>query len=164
MRGLTYTLRAPTGKDDHYVDVTVCGEGNESRGLSMRVKGDSMGIAELLTRTVAQHRINRRALHPLADEAVALLANLAANPAEHAKVTANAPNRVSWPMPGWIRVPGLAAVPRATPTNQPSPALPAASWLEDPTGRHELRYWDGKLWTEHVSDRQQVTTDPLNPT
>lgn len=26
------------------------------------------------------------------------------------------------------------------------------SWLADPTGRHELRYWDGAAWTESVSD------------
>lgn len=25
-------------------------------------------------------------------------------------------------------------------------------WLPDPTGRHELRYWDGARWSEHVSD------------
>jgi hypothetical protein len=31
-------------------------------------------------------------------------------------------------------------------------ALPA-SWLADPGMRHELRYWDGQRWTEHVSDR-----------
>jgi hypothetical protein len=28
----------------------------------------------------------------------------------------------------------------------------AAGWLVDPTGRHELRYWSGTAWTEHVSD------------
>lgn len=33
-------------------------------------------------------------------------------------------------------------------------------WLADPTGRHELRYWDGEEWTEHVSDGGQQGTDP----
>lgn len=28
-----------------------------------------------------------------------------------------------------------------------------AAWHPDPTGRHQLRYWDGQDWTEHVSDR-----------
>jgi hypothetical protein len=28
-----------------------------------------------------------------------------------------------------------------------------ASWLPDPGGTHELRYWDGTAWTEHVSDQ-----------
>ena len=27
-----------------------------------------------------------------------------------------------------------------------------ASWLPDPLGRHELRYWDGTEWTSHISD------------
>jgi uncharacterized protein (AIM24 family) len=40
----------------------------------------------------------------------------------------------------------------------------AANWHPDPTGRHELRYWDGTQWTEHVSDRGAVATDPLEPT
>ena len=28
----------------------------------------------------------------------------------------------------------------------------AASWYPDPHGRAELRYWDGSVWTEHVSN------------
>ena len=40
----------------------------------------------------------------------------------------------------------------------PVSALPpsddaAASWQPDPFRRHELRFRDGELWTEHVSDR-----------
>ncbi|MDQ3352503.1 MAG: DUF2510 domain-containing protein, partial [Actinomycetota bacterium] len=26
-----------------------------------------------------------------------------------------------------------------------------ANWYPDPSHRHELRYWDGTTWTEHVS-------------
>src|SRR3954465_7043469 len=36
-----------------------------------------------------------------------------------------------------------------------------ARWIEDPTGRHELRYWNGSEWTEHVSDQGVVAADPL---
>jgi uncharacterized protein YxjI len=36
-----------------------------------------------------------------------------------------------------------------------------ASWHPDPTGRHELRYWDGTAWTDHVSDRGITATDPV---
>ena len=25
-----------------------------------------------------------------------------------------------------------------------------AAWREDPSGKDELRYWDGTTWTEHV--------------
>ena len=36
-----------------------------------------------------------------------------------------------------------------------------ASWQRDPSGAHELRYWDGGAWTEHVSDRGATSQDPL---
>ena len=36
-----------------------------------------------------------------------------------------------------------------------------AKWLTDPTGAHELRYWDGNQWTEHVSDAGVSSTDFL---
>lgn len=35
-----------------------------------------------------------------------------------------------------------------------------ASWLADPTGAHELRYWNGTAWTEHVSDSGVTAADP----
>ena len=35
----------------------------------------------------------------------------------------------------------------------------AGGWRADPTRRHELRYWDGNSWTEHVSDRGVQDTD-----
>ncbi|MCW2816374.1 MAG: hypothetical protein JWN84_3829 [Nocardioides sp.] len=37
-----------------------------------------------------------------------------------------------------------------------------ADWHPDPTGRHELRYWDGSRWTEHVSDRGVQSTSPMD--
>jgi len=30
--------------------------------------------------------------------------------------------------------------------------LPLPSWHPDPFGRHQLRYWDGSVWTPHVVD------------
>lgn len=32
-------------------------------------------------------------------------------------------------------------------------------WLPDPAGRHQLRWWDGTRWTEHVSDDGETSTD-----
>lgn len=40
-----------------------------------------------------------------------------------------------------------------------SPAAPAAAWLPDPTRRHELRYFDGSGWTEHVSSGGTISVD-----
>jgi uncharacterized protein YxjI len=41
--------------------------------------------------------------------------------------------------------------------------IPAA-WHADPLGRHELRYWDGQRWTDHVSSNGQQAIDPVTGT
>ena len=38
-----------------------------------------------------------------------------------------------------------------------------ANWHPDPMGRHQLRYWDGTAWTDHVSDNGVQASDPLQP-
>jgi Domain of unknown function (DUF4328)/Protein of unknown function (DUF2510) len=38
-----------------------------------------------------------------------------------------------------------------------------ANWYPDPSGRHQLRYWDGARWTENVSDAGVVGRDQLPP-
>ena len=40
----------------------------------------------------------------------------------------------------------------------PSASAPA-NWYPDPSGRFELRYWNGDKWTEHVSTGGQQSTD-----
>lgn len=35
-----------------------------------------------------------------------------------------------------------------------------ANWYADPFGRHEVRYWDGDAWTEHVASHGRQSTDP----
>ena len=37
-----------------------------------------------------------------------------------------------------------------------------ANWYPDPQGRHELRYWDGGQWTEHISNQGVTGSDPLD--
>jgi len=44
----------------------------------------------------------------------------------------------------------------------PAPSNTAAAWLPDPAGHHELRYWNGSSWTEHVSDQGSSGTDTLS--
>ncbi len=46
------------------------------------------------------------------------------------------------------------------PSAYPSVGSPAAGWHPDPSERHELRFWDGTNWTEHVSDQGVTATDP----
>ncbi len=45
-----------------------------------------------------------------------------------------------------------AAEPAALPPAPPAPPG-AAAWLPDPTGEHDLRYWDGAEWTDHVANK-----------
>jgi hypothetical protein len=55
---------------------------------------------------------------------------------------------------GWV--PPLPYVPAQTPA-------PLFGWYPDPTGRHEQRYWDGKHWSDRVSDNSVRSDDPLHP-
>ena len=53
--------------------------------------------------------------------------------------------------------------PQAEPAAEAAPAVESAvpaGWYADPSGRFELRYWDGTAWTEHVSRAGQQFTDP----
>jgi hypothetical protein len=44
-------------------------------------------------------------------------------------------------------------VPATQPVGARGQGIAPAGWFADPGRRHELRYWDGQRWTEHVSDR-----------
>ncbi len=35
------------------------------------------------------------------------------------------------------------------------------NWYPDPSGRHQHRYWDGQVWTEHVSDHGRQGVDAI---
>ncbi|HEX8769199.1 MAG TPA: DUF2510 domain-containing protein, partial [Acidimicrobiales bacterium] len=58
------------------------------------------------------------------------------------------------PAPPPPATPALApdAPPLPTPPD-PAPEESAPGWFPDPGRGHELRYWDGSAWTDHVSDR-----------
>ena len=36
----------------------------------------------------------------------------------------------------------------------------APGWHPDPSGRWQLRWWDGTSWTDHVANGGRVTSDP----
>ncbi|HNJ97043.1 MAG TPA: phospholipid scramblase-related protein [Ilumatobacteraceae bacterium] len=36
-----------------------------------------------------------------------------------------------------------------------------ANWYPDPTKRHQMRYWNGTAWTDHVSDNGIQGNDPV---
>jgi hypothetical protein len=55
------------------------------------------------------------------------------------------------PSPGTSPIPSApAAVAPSAPVG-PAP-LPPPMWAADPSGRHQMRYWDGSAWTDYVSD------------
>ena len=56
----------------------------------------------------------------------------------------------------------VAAVVKSSPDAGLPPPPMGAQWVSDPTRRHELRLWDGRQWTGHVSDRGQSGDDPLS--
>jgi hypothetical protein len=65
------------------------------------------------------------------------------------------------PPPGTV-FPGLGeSGPPGAPVLPPAPAPSPRTWLPDPGGRHELRYWDGIKFTEHVADGGKISVDPL---
>ena len=57
--------------------------------------------------------------------------------------------------------PTQASTPASSASAAPATSSGApAAWYADPSGRFELRYWDGKEWTEHVARGGQQFTDP----
>jgi Protein of unknown function (DUF2510) len=45
-------------------------------------------------------------------------------------------------------------------TGEPhDPNVAPAGWHPDPSGRYQLRYWDGTRWTEHVTSNGVPATD-----
>jgi len=46
------------------------------------------------------------------------------------------------------------------PAPQARPVVPAR-WYPDPTGRHDLRFWDGSAWSSHVATGGRSSADPV---
>jgi hypothetical protein len=55
---------------------------------------------------------------------------------------------------------GTAATGTTSTASSVGDAVAPAAWYPDPSGRFELRYWNGSAWTEHVSRNGQQFTDP----
>ena len=61
-----------------------------------------------------------------------------------------------WPVLDSANRPMAAPRPSSL-TVMPQPPTPAvvpvaAGWLQDPSGEHAFRYWDGNAWTTNVHD------------
>ncbi|HLX77462.1 MAG TPA: DUF2510 domain-containing protein [Acidimicrobiales bacterium] len=57
--------------------------------------------------------------------------------------------------------PGAFVPPTAPPPDDGSGHPPLFGWYADPTKRHALRYWDGRVWSDHVADDGNISSDPI---
>ncbi len=55
----------------------------------------------------------------------------------------------------------VAVMPAGAGATHLPPPPQGSQWAKDPTGRHELRLWDGRQWTANVSTRGVSGWDPL---
>ncbi len=58
---------------------------------------------------------------------------------------------------GWIII---ACIPRRTGALTRE-QKPSRGWYPDPTGAHELRFFDGNQWMADVADKGEMSTDPI---
>ena len=75
------------------------------------------------------------------------------------RVATNGVERMETPVADVLDVAGsMATGPEAA-----GSAAPAydPDWYPDPTGRHEVRYFDGTTWTEHVANNGLSALDPI---
>jgi|GEM_PF-2842509 len=63
---------------------------------------------------------------------------------------------------GERRLPGPDGWRPAEAGEQPSGYPPLFGWYADPTRRHEHRYWDGRHWSDTVSDGGERSIDPVD--
>jgi len=54
---------------------------------------------------------------------------------------------------------GFAAAQSQAQSSGAVPSVPA-NWYKDPSGRFEMRYWNGTEWTEHVATAGKQSIDP----
>lgn len=108
------------------------------------------------------HAIMRREGAPSAAEAPAEVATAApaAAGAAPAEVVAPAEPVAVTPIESAQPVAASAAAASAPSNATVAITHTPAGWYPDPSGRFEMRYWDGLAWTEHVSRQGQQYTDP----
>ena len=83
----------------------------------------------------------------------------AATPATAPTPTSPTPATPS-PSPTPVSQPAATVASSTTVASSVGDAVAPAAWYPDPSGRYELRYWNGSAWTEHVSRNGQQFTDP----
>jgi Protein of unknown function (DUF2510) len=62
--------------------------------------------------------------------------------------------------PAAVVAPAATVTPPVAAASVAPASTTPAGWYPDPSGRFEMRYWDGNGWTEHVARQGQQYTDP----
>lgn len=66
----------------------------------------------------------------------------------------------TWSTGTTAAVPTIADQSTGSSTSTTGDAMAPANWYKDPSGRFELRYWNGSQWTEHVAKGGVQSIDP----
>ncbi|MGD9792147.1 MAG: DUF2510 domain-containing protein [Acidimicrobiia bacterium] len=72
---------------------------------------------------------------------------------------------LGWEVCGWASVDrtiglnAFVAIMKRQAKEYLHPNPPATGWHKDPSDRHEMRFFDGVRWTEHISDAGVQGTD-----
>ena len=61
----------------------------------------------------------------------------------------------------WLAAASGTPVHEAYSSGYTTASAPAPQWHPDPTGRHQVRLWDGVKWSDQVSDDGIVSTDQI---
>lgn len=127
---------------------------------SIRVEKDGLRFSKVLVATstgVIGFRVGHDEAKSIAGQLTQLMTGshpaqqvAAADPTINV-VVAHAPAATPAPPPPQVVGSSIAPAPPGTP----------AGWVADPSGCHELRYWDGGRWTEYVSDAGMQSTDAI---
>lgn len=72
-------------------------------------------------------------------------------------------------LPSWLcdqknLGPILSAVDTPSEGHEPLASSVSSGWYQDPSKRHELRYFDGQIWTPQVSDNGTTSLDDMGST
>ena len=87
-------------------------------------------------------------------------ASVASTPATPTPTAVSTPSPTPVSQPAATIASSTATTMASSTTSSVGDAVAPAAWYPDPSGRYELRYWNGSAWTEHVSRSGQQFTDP----
>lgn len=118
--------------------------------VNAKARGAMARVRAIEKRSISENQA--KALRPYADLKSTIDRGILELDRSKSKVAAEVADRRTKP---------AAAAIVQLPPESPLPEAVPAQWNIDPTERHQHRWWDGRQWTEHVSDNGTASIDPL---